>query len=293
MVGYTRVSTERQAEQGESLDAQADLLRQYAVEHRFDLPLIFQDAASASGASSFLRRGDLRAAVIEARERGVPLLVARIDRLARDTSALRHPDVSGIEIYSVANGGRVTRKQLRNAIREAQREAEDISRRAQKDWRDTAMNGRRRRLSGPTKEHRRSGTISNMLRADQKVRDLADFLERNPDWNHARTKSLAGHLNESGLWNLVSERDSVRKPWTENSLRKPLKKARELLALQAEDVNDDNLFLGFDRVDLIDERPPAETFPSGPAMESHEKGRDAADASDTEDYKRDPGFGIF
>ncbi len=283
MIGYTRVSTARQAEKGESLDTQVDLLRQFAAENGFDVPLIFQDAASASGASSFLRLGDLRAAVIEARKRGVPLLVARLDRLARDASTLRHLDGHGLEIYSVADNGRVARKQLHSAIRKAQREAEGISRRAQKTWRQAATHGRFRKIPGPSKEQRRSGAIANMLRAERKVNDLADFLERNPDWSQARPKGLAEHLNGLGLWNLVSERDDIRKPWTEDSLRKPLKRARELLAVRAEDADDDDFFRGFDHVELTDQAPQTESVPSRPDMEAREQGQDAADTNGSGD----------
>lgn len=132
-----------------------------------------------------------------------------------------------------------------------------------------------------------------MLRADRKVNELADFLERNRTWIQAGTKSLADHLNGIGLWNLVSERDDIRKPWTEDSLRKPLKKARELLVTRVEDDDDDDIFPGFDHVEMTGEEFQAETPPSRLDIEVCEQRQVAADKREVEDYEDDPRFGIF
>ena len=293
MIGYTRVSTGRQADEGLSLAAQVDLLRGYAVKNGFELPEIYQDIASASGKRSYLRRGDLRAAAYRANELGVPLLVPRLDRLSRDVSTLRLLDDLGLEIYSVADGGRVTKKRLRHAIQQAQEEVERLSRQARQDRRVVA--GRRRKKnSGPSRDARRSGTVANILRSDQKVKELADFLAQNPAVSDLGPRRLARHLNQAGLWNLVSEREGVREAWTADSLKKPLAEARKMIAAEAEMDREEMLLVpGYEAGASAGEADQGGGSPDR-ADKINASPQGAADGRDEEDpYANNPLFGIF
>lgn len=234
MIGYGRVSTQRQADQGESLAGQVEAIRLFGDQNSFAVTQIYSEDASAYGATSHLKRGDLIGAVRQARALGIPLVVTRLDRLARNRQALKLLDVPGLEIFSIADGGRVTKRRLRAAIREAQREARELSLSAKESWSRVEKRRRRKAHGGPKDDARRQGLMSNMLRHDRKVREVADFLRTNPAWLPAGARRLSRHLNETGLLNLVSDTHAIRKPWTKDSLSKILDEARKVLELEAE-----------------------------------------------------------
>lgn len=234
MIGYGRVSTQRQADHGESLVDQVEAMRMFGHQHRVAVQEIYTDEASAFGAISHLKRGDLIAAVERARHLGVPLLVARLDRLARNRQALKLLDVPGLEIFSIADRGRVTKLRLRAAIREAQREARELSRGAKESWSRIQERRRSSEHGGPKDGDKRRGQISNMVRHEGKVKEVAEFLRTNPVWRQAGARRLSRHLNETGLLNLVSDTHGIRRPWTKDSLFKILDEARKLLIFEAE-----------------------------------------------------------
>lgn len=82
-VGYIRCSTR---EQQNGPEAQREAITRYAVQHRYELVAVLND--TASGAVSPYERPGLAEAMRVAREqRAAVLLIAKRDRLARDTLA--------------------------------------------------------------------------------------------------------------------------------------------------------------------------------------------------------------
>lgn len=293
-LGYIRVSTEKQADEGLSLETQLDMIRGYTTAKGTELLEVYEDVASAWGKRSLARRLDLQAVIRRALELKVPILVARLDRLSRDASVLEQLGEPGLQIYSVEDGGRVSKRRLRDEIRRAARVAGDRSRIAQE-----ADRKRRERGAGPrrgtiTKAAQREGAISNMLRAEDKVRKLADFLERNRSWVSRPRKELLHHLNEIGLWNDVSLRENVRRPWTRDSLKKVLAKALEELALQDTIQTED--FAVFPGQDAVAPPPLNETAPNI-AEQILERSADPVEgtpqSTDDDTYAGHPLLGIF
>jgi site-specific DNA recombinase len=80
-VGYARVSTDKQASEGISLDAQAAKYRAYAIAHDVELVALEHDALSGKDTN---RPGLLRALRMLERGEADGLLVAKLDRLTRD-----------------------------------------------------------------------------------------------------------------------------------------------------------------------------------------------------------------
>lgn len=179
MVGYARVSTNRQEAQGYSLQSQCHQQTTYASQNCFTLPEIYADTASASKKRSYLRRGDLRDAVTRAKEMRCPILVVRLDRLSRDIDDLQFIEQSGVEIFSIEDGGRATKKTLRKAIREAQKVAKRLSLAASEDWKSNKRSATGKPLSSLSQSDRKFGTLQNKLRADRKINEVADFLMNN------------------------------------------------------------------------------------------------------------------
>jgi len=83
-IGYIRVSTERQAREGVSLDAQREKIEQWCVRNGYELEEVFVDAG-ISGATMRRRPGLNQA--LEATKKGMALVVYSLSRLAR---SLKH-----------------------------------------------------------------------------------------------------------------------------------------------------------------------------------------------------------
>lgn len=226
-VGYTRVSTKKQATEGISLAGQEDMLRSFASQKRAKLLGIHQDEGSAYSATSSAREGFL-AAIGDCRTSGASLLVPSIDRLSRNVSALKELDVSGLRIVSVKEG-LVGKERLRILIQKAQHDSEEISRRS----RESAANRKARgaRLGNRTNlsEAQRRGTFNNLTRKNKKIEELAACINADSDLQNLTWNKRAERLNALNHWNLCSDRNSRREPWTVGSLRKPWKEALALL----------------------------------------------------------------
>jgi DNA invertase Pin-like site-specific DNA recombinase len=82
VLGYARVSTERQADEGVSLAAQETAIRQWAMSHGHRFDIVVEQASAKD-----LERPKLRAALegLEVGEYGA-LVVARLDRLSRSVA---------------------------------------------------------------------------------------------------------------------------------------------------------------------------------------------------------------
>ena len=80
VVGYIRVSTQRQGENGISLDEQAHMLRGYCDDRKLSLLTIQEDDGSAAGAQDQLLRDGYREAIRIAKEQGAMIIVPSVDR---------------------------------------------------------------------------------------------------------------------------------------------------------------------------------------------------------------------
>jgi site-specific DNA recombinase len=103
-VGYTRVSTDKQAERGVSLEAQLEKIRAMAVVQGADVVEVVQDAGES--AKSLERPGMARLlAMVDAREVQV-VIIAKLDRLTRSVRDLgelmERFNKKGVSLVSVA-----------------------------------------------------------------------------------------------------------------------------------------------------------------------------------------------
>jgi DNA invertase Pin-like site-specific DNA recombinase len=82
IVAYVRISTEGQHKSGLGEDAQRRALTEFAAQHSLRIAASYSD--TASGAAPLTKRPGLAAAILDARKRKAPVVVARLDRLSRD-----------------------------------------------------------------------------------------------------------------------------------------------------------------------------------------------------------------
>jgi DNA invertase Pin-like site-specific DNA recombinase len=102
IVGYARVSTQRQGESGLGLDAQRAFIEAYAVANRSSLVAVYTEVET--GKRDDLRnRPELRKALAHARRLKARLVIAKLDRLARSVYVTAELHRSGVDFIACDN----------------------------------------------------------------------------------------------------------------------------------------------------------------------------------------------
>jgi len=83
-IAYYRVSTARQGASGLGLEAQQESVRAFLNGGSWELVGEFQEVETGKGSDATAKRPQLRAALEACRKQGATLLIAKIDRLARN-----------------------------------------------------------------------------------------------------------------------------------------------------------------------------------------------------------------
>jgi DNA invertase Pin-like site-specific DNA recombinase len=83
-VAYYRVSTVRQGQSGLGLEAQQESVRRYLNGGDWALLAEHQEVEPGKGADALEKRPQLKAALAECRRQGATLIIAKLDRLARN-----------------------------------------------------------------------------------------------------------------------------------------------------------------------------------------------------------------
>lgn len=84
VVSYLRVSTERQGRSGLGLEAQRQAVARYTKDMGAELVAEFEEVETGKGSNALDRRPQLRAAVALAKKKRAVLVIAKLDRLARN-----------------------------------------------------------------------------------------------------------------------------------------------------------------------------------------------------------------
>lgn len=84
IVAYYRVSTQRQGQSGLGLEAQREAVRRYMAGHPTEQLAEFEEVETGKGANALDKRPKLREAVALAKKSRATLLIAKLDRLARN-----------------------------------------------------------------------------------------------------------------------------------------------------------------------------------------------------------------
>jgi DNA invertase Pin-like site-specific DNA recombinase len=100
-VAYYRVSTQQQGRSGLGLEAQRAAVVAYLGPSAVDLIGEFLEVESGKGANALDRRPQLREALGLCKTRGATLLIAKLDRLARNVHLVSGLIESGVEFVAV------------------------------------------------------------------------------------------------------------------------------------------------------------------------------------------------
>ena len=84
-VAYLRVSTEGQGKSGLGIEAQREAVARYATTNGLDVVAEYVETETGKGKNALAKRPELSAALAQAKREKATLLVAKLDRLSRNT----------------------------------------------------------------------------------------------------------------------------------------------------------------------------------------------------------------
>lgn len=99
-IAYYRVSTQKQGASGLGLEAQQTAVAQYLNGGLWELVGEFQEIETGKGANALAKRPQLRAALNACRKHGATLLIAKLDRLARNVHFVSGLLETGVEFVA-------------------------------------------------------------------------------------------------------------------------------------------------------------------------------------------------
>ncbi|PKP87607.1 MAG: resolvase [Alphaproteobacteria bacterium HGW-Alphaproteobacteria-17] len=97
-IAYLRVSTDRQGKSGLGLEAQRDAVARYLASNGLELIAEHVEVETGKGSNALARRPELVAALAAAKKQRAVLIVAKLDRLARNTRFLLTLIDSGADV---------------------------------------------------------------------------------------------------------------------------------------------------------------------------------------------------
>lgn len=83
-IAYHRVSTQKQGASGLGLEAQQEAVSKFLNGGEWELTAEFQEVETGKGADALAKRPQLKAALAACRKEGAVLIIAKLDRLARN-----------------------------------------------------------------------------------------------------------------------------------------------------------------------------------------------------------------
>lgn len=233
-IGYIRVSTEKQGEEGAGLERQAKAIRDWCKKRNIQLLGIHQDTASAVDEHSYRKRPGLPEAHKLALQENAVMVVYEPTRLFRNIDAaqefLKNLPVG---VFSIKNNRYLGKPGLTSAIIKGAEVAENIAAGTQRALQDVKDN-QNKPLGSPQglDRSRMAALKSRQLRAQEVVEAVAAVLERDEAYKDLSNRALADLLNREGILT------GWQRPWTRDSIKKTRKKAeayiREREALEAE-----------------------------------------------------------
>jgi DNA invertase Pin-like site-specific DNA recombinase len=99
-VNYLRVSTVRQGESGLGLDAQKTAVEAFVASRQGSIIAEFVEVETGKGADALAKRPQLKAALDLCRKTGAQLVIAKLDRLARNVAFIAGLIESGVDFVA-------------------------------------------------------------------------------------------------------------------------------------------------------------------------------------------------
>jgi DNA invertase Pin-like site-specific DNA recombinase len=196
-VCYYRVSTQRQGRSGLGLDAQKRAVREHLNGGDWKIKGEFTEVESGKRAD----RPQLAAALAACRLHGAKLIIAKLDRLARNVAFVSNLMEAGVDFVAV-DFPQANRLTVHILAAVAEHEAKMISERTKAAL--AAAKARGIKLGGDrgarlTQTARRAGWESRMARADAKAADYAPVIAELQAAGTTSLRGIASELNNRGI----------------------------------------------------------------------------------------------
>lgn len=229
-VTYLRVSTDRQGKSGLGLEAQRKAVADY-VEGKFGIMAEYVEIESGKKND----RPQLARALAEAKRTGAVLLIAKLDRLARNVAFIANLLEAGVEI-AAADMPEANRFLLHVMAAVAEHEAQAISDRtraalAAAKAKGVALGWSMPERAGEQRQAARKGAEGNAKKADQHATNVLPVIHQ-IEATGASLRQIAAAMNERGIktardgkWYATTVRNILsrqRKAWVANSNRPAL-----------------------------------------------------------------------
>lgn len=201
-VAYYRVSTDKQGRSGLGLEAQRDAVHRYLTDKGWPPLAEFEEVESGRQVT----RPRLREALATCRVHGATLVVAKLDRLARNAHFLGSIIESGVQVVFLdmpnLGQGAVPTFILQQLASVAQLEAGLISERTKAAL--AAAKARGVRLGGdrgyrPPQALSEAAAAAKRAQAEERARDLMGIIESVIGDGHASYRAIAEELNARGI----------------------------------------------------------------------------------------------
>lgn len=218
-VSYLRVSTDRQGRSGLGLEAQRKTVQDY-VNGKGRIELEFVEVESGKKND----RPALNAALVESKRLGATLLIAKLDRLARNVAFIANLLESGVEI-AAADMPEANRFLLHVMAAVAEHEAKAISERTKAALAASKARGKKLGWSNPTRHVEQqnaaaSGAARTAELANERANNLIPLVS-----NLAKTglslRSIATELNRmnvatarGGKWHATTVANVIARSFT-------------------------------------------------------------------------------
>lgn len=197
-VSYIRVSTQRQGQSGLGLEAQQSAVAQFVKQRGGEVLAEFVEVESGRKAD----RPQLAAALAEAKRQGAVLLIAKLDRLARNVAFISALLESGAEVQAVdmPEAGKFV---LHIMAAVAEQEAEAISARTKAALAAAKARGTALGWAQPQRDPAarmaavQKGVVANKGRADQFAEKLRPVVEAMG--SDVSLRDVARELNSRGI----------------------------------------------------------------------------------------------
>lgn len=218
-VAYVRVSTQRQGRSGLGLEAQRETIARFADAERFNLCAVYEEIETGSGSDALERRPILAAALVDAKKRKCPVLVAKLDRLSRDMKfVINFLDDQRVPFYVAELGRDVDPFMLHIYAAVAQKERALISQRTREAL--AARKAQGKVLGNPRPAHGSAlGVAAAIADADAYASLILPLVK------HLQSMGRTGYTDIARELNRLSLKTRRGKAWQPNSVRNLL--ARE------------------------------------------------------------------
>lgn len=199
IVGYVRVSTRRQGQSGLGIEAQKDRINAFCEQFGFALASTYTEVETGSGSDAIEARPQLREALREAKRRGCPILVAKLDRLSRDVAFISGLMAKRVPFIVAELGPEVDPFMLHLYAALAEKERTLIAERTRAALR--AKRARGERLGNPRNlsDAQALGRQSQSTEAKRKAGELAPVLDELRRAGVTSLLRIAEALNARGI----------------------------------------------------------------------------------------------